>query len=144
MSDESDILQKADALLHRRAIRNEPDFPVLTEVVDTHPPAPPSPVASVMNTGDSVEPPRTITRIDIEELEHRILETILPAIELQLAELIRSTILPHVCTLLDRSIKAACEEASRSTTSRATERLNETIKATIQTELSKLRTRIFD
>jgi len=144
VSDENDILQKADALLHRRDSRHEPDFPVLTEVVDKCPPSLHSQTASVTNIEELVEPHYTITRIEFEELEHRILGSLLPAMELQLAESIRSSLLPQISAPLEHSIKTVAEDVSRSMTSRVAEQLSDTIKATIQTELSKLRSRIPD
>lgn len=142
VSDENDILQKADALLRRRASYSEPDFPVLTEVVESPQAAPPS--APGNSSENSADLSRGVTPNDILELERRILETMLPTLEVQLEELIRSTLLPHFSETLERALDLAYKEVSGATANQAAEQLSEAVKAAIRAELSKLRSEMTD
>jgi len=142
VSDENDILQKADALLRRRASCSEPDFPVLTEVVESPQAVPPS--APGNSSEKSADLSRGVTPNDILELERRILETMLPTLEVQLEELIRSTLLLHFSETLERALELACKEVSCATANQAAEQLSEAVKAAIRAELSKLRSEMTD
>lgn len=144
MSDENDILQKADALLRRRASSSEPDFPILTEVVEALPAAHPLPTALGNSRESSTNPPRSITPSDILELERRILEKVLPTIDVRLERLIRSILLPHFREILERTFDVTCKELSCATTTRIAEHLSEVVKVEIQSELSKFRSNISD
>lgn len=117
MSDSSDLLKKADALLGRyrggHKDVGEPDFPVLTDVVE-EPGADPGKLFPPLPSLDPISAPfAAITEAELREVERRIIEqihrSIDPYIENFLKELLRERLdeyLGRALLMLTEQIRA--------------------------------------
>jgi cytochrome P450 len=126
MSDSPDLFGKADALLgrYRGEARADPDYPVLTEVVES-----PAPSGSVSpEQGPATSPPldepavaetRRLTDVQLAELQSRMFERLAPSIG----------------ALVDAAFAEAWQEKMEEQLRRALQELTIQVKAELEAQL---------
>ena len=132
MSD--DLFQKADALLgrYRGDARPEPDFPVLTEVVETLPA--PAAQTSPGAPATPMEPPLYPGEADLEAMRARLLERLQPDIEALVSAAVEAGRVQ-----LEDQMRLAVHQSLADAEAEIQERLRERLEAALREAFGTLR-----
>ncbi len=137
MDDETDILQKADALLSKRHPAVTRDFPILTEVVD--------PLTSVTQ-------PRNLTKLgtnpidrttwarEVDAISDRVLERVLTHSDAIMSKWIDSSCQEEIRNLVQLSVEGLISEVIAKVEEVVSVSVRESVKKALESELRDFKT----
>lgn len=146
MNDGDELLGKAEALLSRyrattgHQMSSLPDYPVLTEIVETE--VTPAPLESAKSAPDPTSNPTIALDQELTQLEEEIRQSVLKTIESHVVASLGESLEIRLKDHLELSLERLAREIATSARVETVELIRKAVSEAVEQEISHLRTRI--